>query len=261
MLKKIVSRLARNMGYRLTPMEAAETDITKQYPDFFEPEFWEIYRLCKPYTMTSVERMYSLFRSVSYVLEARIPGDFVEAGVWRGGSSMVIASMLRKRGITDRKIFLYDTFEGMSEPTEADVDFAGARADVLLKENESNKEESVWCLADLADVQQNMRRTALPESQVVYVKGKVEDTIPGTIPAGAIALLRLDTDWYESTRHELEHLYPRLSANGVLIIDDYGHWGGCRKAVDEYFAGKAPLLLHRVDYTGRAGIKTEAAAF
>ncbi|RYD93459.1 MAG: macrocin O-methyltransferase, partial [Sphingobacteriales bacterium] len=169
MLKKIVSAMARNMGYKLTPLQettASETDIQKQYPDFFEPEFWEIYRLCKPYTMTSVERMYSLFRSVSYVLAAGIPGDFVECGVWRGGSSMVIAAMLQRRGITDRRMFLYDTFEGMSEPTEADVDLAGARADVLLQENISNKETSVWCLADLDDVQQNMRRTKLPDAQV-----------------------------------------------------------------------------------------------
>jgi O-methyltransferase len=83
----------------------------------------------------------------------------------------------------------------------------------------------------------------------------VERTLPDRAPA-EIALLRLDTDWYESTRHELVHLYPRLSAGGVLIVDDYGHWAGAKRAVDEYLGEQAePLLLHRIDYTGRIAIK------
>jgi hypothetical protein len=114
----------------------------------------------------------------------------------------------------------------------------------------------VWCLADLADVKRNMGLTGLPESQIVYVQGKVEETIPMTIP-NQIALLRLDTDWYESTKHELIHLYPRLVSKGTFVIDDYGHWQGCRKAVDEFFKEHQlhPLFL-RIDYTGRVGIKS-----
>ena len=84
----------------------------------------------------------------------------------------------------------------------------------------------------------------------------MEDTLPEQAPS-RIALLRLDTDWYESTRHELIHLYPRLSQGGVLIVDDYGHWDGCRLAVDEYFATEAdPVLLTRIDYTGRICVKS-----
>jgi hypothetical protein len=85
----------------------------------------------------------------------------------------------------------------------------------------------------------------------------VEETIPQHAPE-QISVLRLDTDWYSSTKHELMHLFPRLSKNGVLIIDDYGHWAGARKAVDEYFADQTiQPLLNRIDQTGRACIKVE----
>jgi hypothetical protein len=92
------------------------------------------------------------------------------------------------------------------------------------------------------------------------IAGKVEETLPEHAPE-SIALLRLDTDWYESTRHELEHLFPRVVAGGVLLLDDYGHWKGSRKAVDEYFAAQGiTMLLNRVDYTGRLGIVTDTPA-
>jgi O-methyltransferase len=105
------------------------------------------------------------------------------------------------------------------------------------------------------DVRRNMRSTGYDDSLVSYVVGPVETTIPAHAP-DAIALLRLDTDWYESTRHELMHLYPRLSPGGILIVDDYGHWQGARRAVDEFLdATNARLLLCRIDYTGRIGVK------
>jgi hypothetical protein len=205
--------------------------------------------------MTSLERMFALYSATNYVLDNNIPGDFVECGVWRGGSSMMIALVLKQKNITDRKIYLYDTYEGMSEPTENDKDMKGQSAKVQLEATEE-KENSVWCLADLDDVKNNMKRTSINENQLVYVKGKVEETIPATIPSGNISLLRLDTDWYESTKHELLHLYPKLSQNGVMIIDDYGHWQGCRKAIDDYFTqNNIKNILNRVDYTGRSMIK------
>ena len=98
--------------------------------------------------------------------------------------------------------------------------------------------------------------TGYPEEKIHFVQGRVEETIPASAP-DSISLLRLDTDWYESTKHELVHLFPRLSPSGVIIIDDYGHWKGCRKAVDEYFdTGDHPqLLLNRVDYSCRIAVK------
>ena len=168
----------------------------------------------------------------------------------------MVAQVLAHRGVSDRHLYLYDTFEGMSEPTVEDVDFRGQKADQMLEQSQDQKETSVWCLANLDDVKLTMSNSSFPAENIHYVEGKVEDTIPVTVPAGAIALLRLDTDWYTSTKHELIHLYPSLSSSGVLIIDDYGHWEGCRKAVDEYFTEqKTSILLQRIDYTGRLAIK------
>jgi O-methyltransferase len=112
-----------------------------------------------------------------------------------------------------------------------------------------------WCVAGLEDVKRNLYSTGYPKEKLHFIKGKVEDTVPGQAPEN-IAMLRLDTDWYESTAHELQHLYPRLAKNGVLIIDDYGHWLGSRKAVDEYFAKQSFCpLFNRMDYTGRLAVK------
>jgi hypothetical protein len=173
---------------------------------------------------------------------------------------MLIARILQLRNISDRKLYLFDTFEGMSEPTTDDVDHSGNDAASLMEQNIGNKEESVWCLASIEDVKRNLSLTSFQPANLVFVKGKVEETLP---KAGMdrIALLRLDTDWYDSTRHELIHLYPMLVLNGVLIIDDYGHWAGCRKAIDEYFREhKIDLLFNRIDYTGRLCIKTSSSS-
>jgi hypothetical protein len=124
-----------------------------------------------------------------------------------------------------------------------------------MKESEDEKEFSVWCYSGIDEVKNNLFTTGYPKEKLFFVKGKVEDTIPGEIPS-AIAILRLDTDWYESTYHELKHLYPLLNSGGVLIIDDYGHWQGSRQATDNYFSEiNKPVLLNRVDYTGRIAIK------
>ncbi len=130
-------------------------------------------------TMTSVERMYGLYCAVNYVLSSAVKGDFVECGVWRGGSSMLLAKMLSNRSIVDRKIHLYDTFEGMSEPTGNDFDIKGRKASTLLKETEKNKETSyLWCLAGLEDVRNNMTSTNFPSNNIIYVQGKVEEPFP-----------------------------------------------------------------------------------
>lgn len=251
-MKELLKTILNKIGYSIKKIDSSKPP----YSDIKNKEFWEIYEVCKPFTMTNIESLYSLYCSVDYVLKNNIKGAFVECGVWRGGSSMLIAQMLKNRNITDRNLYLFDTFEGMSEPTHNDLDIRGVKAATLLRDHENNKEESVWCLAELKDVQNNMRLTAFPEENVTFIKGKVEDTIPENLPKENIALLRLDTDWYESTKHELNYLYPQLEQRGVLVIDDYGHWEGCRKAVDEYFQeNNIHLLLHRIDYTVRVGIK------
>lgn len=224
-------------------------------PPDLDPAFADIFYRCSPFTMTSLERMYALYTSVDYLHRAGVHGDFVECGVWRGGSSMALAMSQLRAGLPDRTIYLYDTFAGMSEPTERDKDLRGRDAYKEWQRSVNGKGVSTWCLGDIDDVKKNLSTTGYPANRLVFVKGKVEDTIPGTIPE-RVALLRLDTDWFESTYHEFVHLYPRLVSGGVLILDDYGHWQGAREATDRYFAENGiKLLLNRLDYTGRIAIK------
>ena len=225
-----------------------------------EPEFLEIYAGCAKYTMTSVERMHGLWASVRHIVHQAIPGDFVECGVWRGGSSMLIARTLLSLGEPDRKLWLYDTFAGMTEPSERDVEYTGRRITETWDRIRGNRHSPYFALSGLPEVRANMSSTGYPDALIEYVVGPVEETIPATTPQH-IALLRLDTDWYESTRHELEHLWPKLDYGGVMIVDDYGHWIGAREAVDEYFTGRrdAPLMV-RLDYSGRIAVKSEIAS-
>ena len=204
-----------------------------------------------PFSMTSPERVVALTQAVEYIQRREIPGDIVECGVWRGGSMMATARTLLAGDGPTRHLHLFDTFEGMNAPSEADRDHEGESAADLLDRTPKDA-ANVWCIAGIDDVRENMLSTGYPEDRFTLVQGPVEETIPQGAPE-QIALLRLDTDWYESTRHELKHLYPRLVSGGVLIIDDYGHWQGARKAVDEYFDGD--LLLARIDYTGRIAVK------
>jgi O-methyltransferase len=221
----------------------------------FDTEFLPILAKCQAATMTSVERLYALYKAVEYLSAAQIEGSFVECGVWRGGSIMCATLSLQQAGDTSRSIYLYDTFEGMVPPAEVDVDLSGQPASAQLAAEQRNKDSYIWAYSPLGAVRANVESTGYPSSRVHYVKGPVEDTIPATIP-DAIALLRLDTDWYSSTYHELQHLFPRLVKGGVLIIDDYGHWQGARRAVDEYFgASEVKILLNRIDYTGRIAVR------
>ena len=213
-------------------------------------EVQEIIRRAQPYTMTSPERVAALCLAVEHVVVNDVPGDFVECGVWRGGSSMAAAWTYERLQKCDVDLYLFDTFSGMSEPSKEDLDAStGKLAEELLAS--STRDSQIWACASLEDVQSNLEKTGYPVSRLHFIQGKVEDTIPSRAP-DRIALLRLDTDWYESTNHELIHLFPRLSKNGILIIDDYGAWAGARKAVDEYFAanGIRPFL-NRIDGTGR----------
>jgi hypothetical protein len=216
------------------------------YPDF-DPAMLAVLRRVLPYTMTSPARVAATCAAVRHVEANNIPGAFVECGVWRGGSSMAAALTFK----TPRPFYLFDTFEGLTAPTEHDrLAGSGEPAAGILRK--AGKGARIWCEAPLEEVKRNLASTGYPSDRVTYIKGKVEDTIPDCAP-GQIAVLRLDTDWYESTRHELEHLYPRLAPGGVLIIDDYGYWTGAKKAVDEYFNGS--LFLSRTDDTGRIAIK------
>jgi hypothetical protein len=168
---------------------------------------------------------------------------------------MIIAYTLLELGVNDRRIYLYDTYEGMAKPGEKDEDLNGVKANDKWNKHKINDEKSRWVFASLENVKHNMGSTGYPKGNIICVKGMVEKTIPKIMPE-KICLLRLDTDLYESTKHELNHLYPLLSSKGVVIIDDYGYWKGARAAVDEYIKeNRLPVLMNRLDVTGRVWIK------
>jgi hypothetical protein len=183
-----------------------------------------------------------LVDALDYLQASGVEGAYVECGVWRGGSSMAAALRMLDEDMNRRELWLYDTFEGMTDPTEEDIRArdglsAAEKFDAARAARPDDRSDWFWAEASLEDVRDNLASTGYPDELIRFVKGSVETTIPDAVPE-RIALLRLDTDWYESTRHELEHLFPRLQPGGVLIVDDYHYWRGARKAVDEYFLAK-----------------------
>ena len=243
-INKLIKKTINSFGYSL---EMSDPIMKKDLI------FQDIYSKCEKHTMTTKGAMYELYKAVQYVIKSKINGDFVECGVWKGGSVMLIALTLIELKETNRDIYLYDTFEGMSEPTEADRPLSNESVDAKTI---MNKRKIVKAISPLDEVKRNISSTNYPIERIHFVKGKVEDTIPGIIPR-EIALLRLDTDWYESSMHELIYLYPILIKNGVLILDDYGYWAGQKKATDEYFDKKNMLLIGINSGGVIIGIKTE----
>ncbi len=253
MLKAIIKNVFGVMGYEIVPRRWSEVPEHKNKG--LDEEFLPLYRQCSAYTMTSMEKMFALYRAVNYLDINGIEGPIVECGVAAGGSMMMAALTSIANGNTSREIWLYDTFAGMPEPTDRDVNYRGDLARVQWASSQAD-DHNEWCYASLETVQGNMALTGYPPGKLHFIKGQVEETIPGETPE-EVALLRLDTDWYASTKHEIVHLYPRLCKGGVLIIDDYGHWEGCRQATDEFLknlVGPIPLL-NRIDRLGVICIK------
>ena len=229
---------------RLFGMEAYKPG---KFPSDFDAKAVEIIQAVTPYTMIGRERLFALITALRYVSKHKVDGAVVECGVWRGGAMGAAALTLQDLG-EQRDIYLFDTFEGMSAPTDEDKTISGDSAQVEFQEKQTGAESSTWCMASLEDVQANLATLGLDVSAFHFVKGMVEDTIPAGMPEGDIAVLRLDTDWYKSTKHEMDHLFPKLVAGGVLIIDDYGDWAGARQAVDEYLDEHGiRMLLTRVN--------------
>jgi O-methyltransferase len=257
------------MGFRRTlrglaklPFRAAGLEVSRRgrelegwrYADLSE-EDRALVRAVKPYTLTSAEAVCALADAVRHVVTQNVEGDIVECGVWRGGSMAAVARTLVALGNFERRLYLFDTFEGMPPPGALDVNFGGEVAEGLYRKRNGRGGGSDWCRASEGEVARVMKECGYDASKIHLVKGRVEETIPSRAPE-RVSILRLDTDWYESTLHELEHLFPRLSRGGVVIIDDYGHWRGARRATDEFFARRgAGVYLHRVDYTVRCGVK------
>jgi O-methyltransferase len=250
-MKKLIRKVLHRCGYVINRYR----DLGTLQSDFAEcdPRDLEIVRKVQNYTMTDANALINLLYAVQYVVRNRIPGDVVECGVARGGSMMAAAYALRSLEDESRMLYLYDIFyPGMPRGGAHDFTFAHVNATAAFESAgiiyDPNATATIRGTVD--EVRDLMKSTDYPESRMKFVVGKVEETIPAVIP-DQIALLRLDTDLYESTRHELEQLYPRLSPGGVLIVDDYGTFLGARKATDEYLNENGiPLFLLRVGAGG-----------
>lgn len=245
-------RFMKSLG--VTTLKRGESRRHLILPDDFEEDHVRIFRRVEPYTMTRPERVFALIEAVKYLVASGVDGDFVECGVWCGGSVMAMALTLIDLG-AERDCHLFDTFAGMSAPMDDDVTVSGEAAASRFEARKLDENSSDWCRSSVSDVRKNVLSTGYDMSRLHFHEGLVEHTLPGSAPE-RIALLRLDTDFYESARHELVHLFPRLTRGGVLLVDDYGQWRGARKAVDEYVRdNNLSLLLNRIDFAARIAVK------
>lgn len=243
MLKTMMGILQRKAPV-FVPVEATKAEI-------------EVLENARPFTMMSDSRLWACISATKYIVNNNLAGAFVECGIWRGGASLSMMLTLKLQDVEDREFYLFDTFEGMTEASHVDIDPSGLTATQLLKKTKKGNGNNIWCIAGLDDVKANLAASNYPEHLLRFIQGDVADTLDleENLPK-EIALLRLDTDWYQSTRKELDILFPRLVKGGVCIIDDYGHWAGARKAVDEYLLENGLYPLMQVsDYSGRLFLK------
>lgn len=256
LLNTFVRPLIRPVGVRLGYYKRNRRQNHAIIPEDMDEASVRIFERVKPFTMTTPERVSALVDAVRFVSANGIPGSIVECGVWRGGSTMAAALTLKELGDETRDIYLFDTFAGMNAPTKEDVECNGTHASARWEKKKIDDNSSYWCMSPLEETRQNVLSTDYPAERIHFIKGPVEETLPEKKPSGPIAVLRLDTDWYVSTKHELTHLFPQLMENAPIIIDDYGHWQGAKQAVDEYLEEQGlQMPLRAIDYTGVVGYK------
>lgn len=252
---RLFKSLLKKINYDLNKIETY--NFEKEFPEAnnFEKN---LFKITSEYTMTSYERIFSLMKSIDFIRHNNVQGDFVECGVWRGGNLIIFQKFIEKYNL-QKKIYAYDTFEGMSNPEEIDRTFDGKSSIEALnkiRERKIKRDENILVAeCSIEKVLENFKKFSQKEN-LICIKGKVEETLKlkDNLP-NKISILRLDTDWYSSTKIELEILFPLLEKNGILIIDDYGYWQGAKKAVDEYFKDKQ-FTMFKIDFTGRLIIKS-----
>ena len=206
--------------------------------------FGSFFQTAKDATMLDEIRILNIYCSFLYAYARQeygidLKGEFVQCGVWKGGIAAAIAQQMGKdRDYREStKLWLYDTFQGMTEPSEVDVNLVGVAASSILDE--------IKCESSFSEVVERVGKH-IDGKRVNFVVGDVRKTLylEGAVPE-KIAFLHLDTDFYDSTKAELEVLWPRVSPGGVVVIDDYGHWKGCGKAVDEFFGSRLLQVEYR----------------
>jgi O-methyltransferase len=195
-----------------------------------------ITKLVLPHTLAGTERVQNLYRLAQRIEVERIPGDVIECGVYNGGTAAVLASVATHSKL-NRTVWLFDSFQGMPPTTEAD----GEEAVRYVGEVRGSAQE----------VKNLLQRTGADLSHVRIVEGLFQESFP-TVQIPKIALLNIDADWYESVQLCLENFYDCVVPGGFISLDDYGHWQGCRRAVDEFFLARSlSYPLNAVDYTAR----------
>ncbi len=251
---EIIKRLINKFNFRIEHKNSWYKRNEHFIAEIDENEL-EIIKKISNYSMSTPANHWAIIQSIKHISKYNIKGDFVECGVWKGGNLILFKIISDKFNLNNR-IYAFDTFEGMPEPGGEDFDLKGINAKQIY--DKYRNKDIKWCYSNLEEVKSNiMSFNKKYIDEFNFIKGKVENTLidERNLPE-KISLLRLDTDFYESTKKELEVLYPRLSSGGVLIIDDYGHWKGTKKAVDEYFQlSKNFEWLHRIDYGSRLLIK------
>jgi O-methyltransferase len=246
----MISRILKKMGLRNEQSHEINPPKDTNYPDF-ERIHLEIIKDIEDFTMTSPERIFALIEAVKYIINHNIVGDIVECGVWKGGSLMAIIQTLIAVNNDSRKVIGFDTFEkGMTESSDLDISIYGSNGKEIVQDWEKNNEYPT-----LEFVLKYLLSSGYPARNIKLIKGDIFETLEKE-DLKEISLLRLDTDWYNTTKFELEYLYKKVSKGGIIIIDDYGYWKGARKAVDEFISqNNLPILLNRLDDTARLIIK------
>ena len=250
MIKKTIKKILKKFGYKISKINTNKILSVVEADENIK----SLILKSSKFSMTGELRMFILSNAIKFVKDNNLQGDFVECGVWRGGN-LILMNELNKFYDLKKKVYGYDTFDGMSQPTNFDIDayniFAKNRLEKSLK---TKLKENIHCYSPIDEVEENIK-TNSSLNEIILIKGMVEKTLlnKDNIP-NKISILRLDTDFYESTKTELEILFPKLVSGGVLILDDYGYWSGARKAVDEYFKN-LNYWLHYVDESCRYIIK------
>jgi hypothetical protein len=181
-------------------------------------------------SMIPLARFDNMQKCIGDTLRDNIPGDLIETGVWRGGAAIFMRAVLKAYSVTDRLVWAADSFEGLPEPDPDKFPLeAQVQSGPVIQKAYKN------LAVGLDEVKRNFAAFGMLDDQVRFLKGWFKDTLP-TAPIGALSLMRLDGDFYESTRDSLNSLYDRLSIGGFVILDDYGEdsWTYCRRAVDEF---------------------------
>ena len=246
-LKNLINKTFNQFGYSIINNNQKIVELSEKDKNLIN--------LISNYSMTPKIRIFNLLQALRYLKNKKIPGDYVECGVWKGGNILLLKKFLETEDLYQRNIYAYDTFEGMTKPDENDFEISNNNFATKLLEKDKSKKTNVWGICSLEEVKKNISKHVKNLNNINFIKGPVENTLnENKNTPEKISLLRLDTDWYQSTKKELEVLYEKVERGGVIIIDDYGHWGGSKKAVDEFFSNKF-VWMHYVDYACRLIIK------